>query len=257
MRFALTKWYVDVVTDDGRAAIAYWASVRAAGVAHAVSGLLRASAEGRAERTFTLHGSSAPVWSGDRLRWTSPALGVSLEAQRVVGAFEHPLLETSSGALDWCCEAPLARVRIATASEVIEGDGYVERMELGVAPWTLPVTRIIWGRWTGPGRSLVWIRWEGPHPLQLVWLDGALLAGAVPTPEGVDLGARGSLSLQDNAVITDATVREQLRPLAPLRRLVDKVAHHRQTRWRARGTLRETGRDELTGWVIHEAVEWK
>jgi hypothetical protein len=73
----------------------------------------------------------------------------------------------------------------------------------------------------------------------------------------VDLGARGLLALQDQTVITDATVGEQLMPLAPLRRLVDRVAHHRQTRWLARGTLREAGRDESTGWVIHEAVEWK
>jgi len=26
--FSLTKWYLDLVTDDGRVAIAYWAEVR-------------------------------------------------------------------------------------------------------------------------------------------------------------------------------------------------------------------------------------
>jgi len=255
--FALTKWYVDVVANDGRAAIAYWARVRAAGAAHAVGGFLRAGPDGRAERAFSMRGSSAPAWRGDGLQWTCPALGLSVDVRRGLGAFEKRLLESPSGVLDWRCEAPLARVRIATASEVIEGDGYAERMELGIAPWALPIDRIFWGRWTGPCRSLVWIRWEGPHPLQLAWLDGAPLPDAVPTLDGVDLGARGSLSLHDQTVITDATVGEQLGPLAPLRQLVDRVAHHRQTRWRARGTLREAGRDDSTGWVIHEAVEWR
>ena len=254
--FALTKWYVDVVAEDGRAAIAYWASLRAAGAAHAVSGVLRADLEGRAERVFTMRGSPAPAWSSDRLEWSCAALRVSADAVRAQGPFRRRLLKTTSGVLDWHCEAPLARVRIAAPSVLVEGDGYVERMELGIAPWVLPIRRILWGRWTGPGRSLVWIRWEGPRPLQLAWLDGALVAHVVATADAVDLGPLGALSLHDQVVITDATVGEQLTSLAPLRRLVNKVARHRQTRWRARGTLRAPG-GESTGWVIHEAVEWK
>ncbi len=256
MRFALTKWYIDVVDDDGRVAIAYWASVRAAGVGHSVCGLLLSKGGGPAERMFTLRSTPAPVWAGDRLSWQCPALDVSVDVERRLGAFDRGLLGTASGTLDWHCEAPLARVRIATGSDVIEGDGYVERMHLGIAPWALPITRIRWGRWTGPGRSVVWIAWEGPHPLRLVWLDRVLVADAAPSTTGVDLGALGHLALADHVVVTDATVGEQLTSLAPLRALVDRVAHHHQTRWRARGTLREPNRDDVTGWVIHEVVEW-
>lgn len=145
MRFALTKWYIDVVDDDGRVAIAYWASLRAAGAWHSVSGLLLSQGGGSARRTFTLRATPAPVWTGDRLSWQCPSLDVAVDAERRLGAFDRGLLATNSGALDWHCEAPLARVRIATGSDVIEGAGYVERMHLGIAPWALPVTRILWG----------------------------------------------------------------------------------------------------------------
>jgi hypothetical protein len=256
VRFALTKSYIDVVDDNGRVAIAYWASVRAAGAGHSVSGLLLSQGGGPAERAFTLRWSSAPEWTGDRLSWQCPSLDVSVDAERRLAAFNRGLLATASGAVDWHCEAPLARVCITTGGNVIEGEGYVERLQLGIAPWALPVARILWGRWTGSGRSVVWIAWEGSHPLRLVWVDGVLVADAAPTPAGVDLGARGHLALADHAVVTDATVGEQISSLAPLRALIDRVAHHRQTRWRARGTLHEPNRDDVTGWVIHEVVEW-
>jgi hypothetical protein len=254
--FALTKWYVDVVDDDGCAAIAYWASVRVAGVAHAVGGLLVSRDGGLADRTLTLHGAGAPTWRGDHLSWHSPSLHLSVDADRLMGAFSQQLLTTPSGTMDWHCDAPLARVRFAVGSDVIEGRGYIERLQLGIAPWALPAMRILWGRWTGPGRSVVWIAWEGAHPLRLVWVDGTLVADAVPTTDRVVLGARGSLTLHDHSVITDATVGEQLTPLQPLRAIVDRVAHQRQTRWRARGTLQEPGREDVSGWVVHEVVQW-
>lgn len=257
MLFALTKWYVDVVADDGRTAIAYWASLRAAGARHAVAGLLRADADGRAERTFTMRGSRGPAWRGDALEWRCPALHVSVDATRGQRPFAQRLLDSPAGTLDWCCEAPSARVRMATPSGAIEGAGYVERMELGIAPWALPIERLRWGRWSGASRSLVWIRWEGRHPLQRAWLDGDLVPDALAAAAGVDLGPLGALSFEDQVVITNATVGEQLTSLAPLRRLVRRVAHHRQTRWRARGVLRAPGCDDLAGWVIHEEVEWQ
>ncbi len=221
MRFALTKWYIDVVADDGNVAIAYWAAVRAAGARHAVGGVLWPRGDAPVERAFTLRSAPAPAWSGDHLRWQCRSLHLSADADRRIGPFDHRLFATPAGTLDWHCEAPLARVRLVRDGTVIEGDGYVERMALGIAPWAVPVSRFLWGRWTGPGRSLVWIVWEGPHPLRLAWLDGVLVPDAVPGTERVDLGARGSLSLDDHVVITDASVGEQLMPVAPLRPLVE------------------------------------
>lgn len=256
MKLALTKWYIDVVTGDGRVAIAYWAALRIAGAEHAVTGVLFSRSGGPAERAMTLRSSLAPVWSGNHLSLHSPSLHLSVEAERMIGGFNQRLLETPAGVLDWHCEAPLARIRLATGDELLEGDGYVERIELGVVPWGLPIERLLWGRWIGLERTVVWIAWEGSHPLQLVWFDGALVAGAVASTTYVDLGSRGFLALDHQSVITDATIGEQLTSLAPLRAVVDRVAHYRQTRWRARGTFREPGRDDVQGWVIHEAVQW-
>src|SRR3989304_6039918 len=122
-------------------------------------------------------------------------------------------------------------------------------MELGLAPWTLPIDTLRWGRWTSATRSAIWIVWEGPHPLRIAFLDGVRTGDVTIHPGAVDVGG-ARLTVSDDAMITNATLGEQLGVLAPLRSLVEKVAGSRQTRWRARGSLcGQDGRDEV-GWVV-------
>lgn len=256
MRFALTKWYIDVVADDGRTAIAYWTSLRAGRLHHAVSGVLRAH-HGPATSRFTLRGVIPPAFTADRLDWRCAPLGLHIQLERHLPAISARLLERSDGALDWCAEAPRARVRLTIGREVVEGLGYAERLTMTLPPWTLPLTTLRWGRWLTPHHAATWIVWLGDHPLNLVWLDGVAVPDATVGNDGVDFGDDRRLALEDGVTITDATVGSQLAALPPLRRLLARVAGSHQTRWRSRGVLRESRNEPATGWAIHEEVQWR
>jgi len=256
VRFSLIKWYIDVVTGDGRVAIAYWTAVRAGRMRHGVCGLLRSDGA-NASRVFTVRGAGEPRLDGDRLVWSAPPLALEVELLRLAPAISHRLLDSPDGAVDWQACAPAAHVRLAVAGEVLEGAGYAERLEVTIAPWALPLRTLHWGRWVADARSLVWIVWEGPHPLALAWLDGVLVEDPRVLDDGLSLGDAGRLVLADRTVITDATVGEQLAVLAPLRRLVERVSGSHQTRWRSRGTFTAPGTAALTGWTVHEVVRWR
>ncbi len=67
MAFTLTKWYVDVVTGDGRTAIAYWARIHAGGVGYAACGLQYG--QGATTPAFSFRAGHGPRLIGDRLVW--------------------------------------------------------------------------------------------------------------------------------------------------------------------------------------------
>src|SRR3989304_5213716 len=81
-------------------------------------------------------------------------------------------------------------------------------MELGLAPWTLPIDTLRWGRWTSATRSAIWIVWEGPHPLRIAFLDGVRTGDVTIHPGAVDVGG-ARLTVSDDAMITNATLGAQ------------------------------------------------
>jgi len=253
--FSLSKWYLDVVTDDGRVAIAYWAEVSAGGMQHAVCGLARAGGA-TTSSTFSLVGAHRPRLLSDRLLWHAPSLELDVELLRLSPEASRRLLDSPDGAVDWMAWAPSADVRMRIGDELLRGEGYAERVDLSIAPWALPLRTLVWGRWVSGSRSAIWLVWEGRHPLRLAWLDG-VPAPAPDVGEGeVSLGAAGRLVFAGREMVTDASVGEQLTSLTPLRTLIDRVAQSHQTRWCSRGTLHAAGERPLEGWAIHEVVQW-
>ena len=255
MPFTLRKWYVDVVTDDGRVAVAYWAALHAAGARYAVAGLVRGGA-GATSSAFSLRASHGPRLLIDRLVWRAPSLGLDVSLLRLAPEVSQRLLDSPDGTVDWMAWAPAASVRLAIGDEVLEGEGYAERIDLTIAPWALPVRALHWGRWVGGPRWAVWLRWEGSHPLCLAWLDGVPVPAPRVGEDGVDLGDSGRLALSERTTVTDASIGEQLTSLTTLSALIDQVAQSRQLRWRSRGALTTPGAPAVDGWAIHEAVRW-
>jgi hypothetical protein len=253
--FHLTKWYVDVVTDDGRVAIAYWADLTYAGAHHAVCGLVRAGA-GAPSAAFSLRAGHGPRLLGDRLVWRAPSLALDVSLLRLAPDLSRRLLDSADGVVDWMAWAPSAEVRLTLGDEVLTGEGYAERIDLSIAPWALPLQTLRWGRWIGGSRSAVWIVWEGPHPLRVAWLDGVPVAAPQVGEDRVTLGDAGTIALSQHTTVTDATIGEQLTTLTPLSALIDRVARSHQTRWSTRGTLTFADGKELAGWAIHEVVRW-
>lgn len=256
MRFSLSKWYVDVVTDDGRVAVAYWAEVSTGPARHAVCGLVRTGVADPSP-VFSLRASHGPRLLSDRLVWRAPSLALDISLLRVAPDISRRLLDSPQGTVDWTAWAPAAAVRLAVGDDVLEGEGYAERLDLTIAPWAIPVRAFHWGRWVAGSRSLVWIAWEGSHPLALAWLDGVPVADPRIAEGEVAMGRAGHLAIAERAVVTEMTIGEQLTSLTSLQALVDRVASSHQTRWRSRGTLTVPGAPPVAGWVVHEVVRWR
>lgn len=255
MGFSLTKWYLDVVTDDGRLAIAYWAEVRWNRLRQPLCALmLYSGTEGAGPWQFSGRPVAPPVLHADGLRWNAEPLELTMHFVRREPAFRQRLLETKDGVLDWYCEIPRADVRLRAGDTVLEGIGYAERLELGVLPWRIPADEIRWGRFLAPQTSVVWIDWRGDVPRQLVFQDGRLAPTASISDARIQFGGGSELVLLEPRVISADVLGGLLRPLEALGTLVAPIAHTHQTRWLSRGELQGGAAAPVRAWALHELV---
>jgi len=256
VRLSIRKWYLDVVTDDGRVAIAYRAEVRHGPLHHDVSGVtvLRGAAPPAGWR-FSMRSTHAPTLTPRGLGWSAPRLGLEVEYERLEPGFGQRLLQTRGGAIDWHCTLPRCRARVRTAEGTLEGLGYAEHLEMaGIAPWRIPADEIRWGRFLGDDASVVWLDWRGATPLRRVFVNGRVVEAAALSDDGIALVDGTALELGERQAIADETLGDLLSPLGPLRALVLPIVRVHQTRWRSRGELRLPGMPPMHGWALHELL---
>ena len=255
----LSKWYLDVVTDEGTVLVAYalsikWAALRVEGA----SFLLADPGSEPRERRVWSH-VRAPSQNGDSLRFCHEDLRIDGEWRRSASAIDASLLDDESGRLSWACAAPCADATVRLDGRTLVGKGYAECLTMTQMPWTLPLRHLRWGRFTGESHSAVWIAWRGGPPRQWVWLDGV----PQPTAEADDSGVAGLSGGQDLrlAPIRDICDRRSLRALfshAPALEsgLAGPLRNLRDAKRLARGTLVRDGATVDQGWTIHEVVTW-
>ncbi len=258
MAFSLTKWYLDVVTEEGGVAIAYWGELRWGRLRPRFSGVfVDAGAGVRTSWRWSGQVVAPPVPDANGLAWSAAPLAVAVAGTRHEAGFARRLLETPQGTIDWCCELPRAAMRIQVGDRVLEGLGYAERLDLTLLPWRIPADEIRWGRFLAPGASVVWIEWRGETPRQVVFRDGQLVAATLVS-EAVVAGSDGwKLALEERRVLSDDRMGGLLAPLELLRSVVRPIAKVQQTRWLSRGTLQAAGTGPIEGWAIHELVRWR
>jgi hypothetical protein len=253
--FTLTKWYFDVTTPDGDVAIAYCAEVRWGVLRQQFSGVLVAPAGQPAEPfRFSTRPVVTPSLDESSLRWSSEPLGLSVEYAHCVTGLEHRLYASRSGHIDWRCDVPGAGARIVAGGRELIGVGYVERLEMTLLPWAIPADEIRWGRFITDGASVVWIDWRGEHPMSLLFVDGRLTPVASITDSTIRLADGRELRLTIERVLGDDSLGGLLSPLDTLRPLIEPIVRTRQTRWLARGELRDGAPSPRLGWVIHEVM---
>lgn len=259
MTFSLHKWYVDLVTEDGRLGIAYRTAIRHGPLRLALSGLLvhRGTVDAAPAWRFSLQSTEPPMHHGSMLRWSAPRLRLDVDCDAREPPFEQRLLETPEGAIDWRCALPRARVRLSAGDTVLEGLGYVEHLAVvGIAPWCIPADEIRWGRFLTDSTSIVWIDWRGESPRRFIFRDGNAVAASELTDERIALADGAELTLREPQVIAADTLGHMLAPLKPLRALVGPLAHAQQTRWRSAGELRHSdGTTTQSGWALHELLK--
>lgn len=257
--FCLTKWYLDLVTDEGAALIAYAASLEWAGVRVQFASTLLSRA-GRIPIEATAWSQVVlPVLDGKTIRFDHDALHLSGEWQREAAPIEANLLDDNAGRLHWDCLMPSAAATVILDGETLTGRGYAERLTMTRLPWALPFSHLRWGRFLSPSRALVWIDWSGGTSHRWVWLDGIPEPNALLDEAGVrNLSAGCTLRFTSGRELCDRralqVISRHLPSLDTL--LVGPVRNLRERKRLDRGTLDRDGAPSEEGWAIHEVVSW-
>lgn len=255
----LTKWYLDLVSDDGTALVVYVATLRWGPVSVDYAATLLARPGEALEETTSFSHVHLPSYEPGEVRLEQPSLGVQGRWGDGSAPVSATLLEVPSGTVRWECLLPSAHAWVALRGEKLEGRGYVERLTMTAPPWALPLRTLRWGRYASAGHAVVWIEWRGGPPKQWVWMDGEPQRHACLEATGITGLSHGRrLTLSDFRELCDRRALQVLSrrlpslarvPLGPLRNL-------RETKRLDQGVLATPGADPDQGWALHEVVTW-
>ncbi len=139
----------------------------------------------------------------------------------------------------------------------MQGLGYVERLEMTIAPWKLPIDELRWGRFLSDSDSLVWIDWKGSHSCRIV-LQNGILSSATNIGDGeITLSGNSSLRIAEGDLLRKGALGKTALAIIPgLKRLFpSKILNVQECKWRSRAELR-CADSCSSGWAIHEVVKW-
>lgn len=249
----LRKWYLDVTSEDGEAAICYRAAIRWGVVRLSYASVLWSRPGVAVESRTSFRRGSEPSQGDGVIAWGDERLGVSGEWAAADGAFERTLHEEPAGAVRWSCLMPRARATVRLNGAVIRGWGYAEVLELSLVPWRLPIDELRWGRFAGAAGSVVWIEWRGSRPVCLVLVNGREAPGARVGDSDV-AWAGGHLALGSGRTLRCGRLGSTVLATPPLRliapRSVRAIDEHKVL---CRGEMFGEGAP-TEGWAIHEIV---
>lgn len=248
---------MDCISLDGEAWIAYAATVRWRSFHIHYASILNRAGNQRYESSTSLREGSMPSVQSDEIAWNSDALNVRAVWRRRCPGAEKTLHSVPEGKILWSCIMPGADADIRHEGRVLSGSGYIERLEMTIPPWQLPIKELHWGRFVTETDSIVWIDWRGSAPLRLALHNG------------VDIRCE---SISDTAVLTDAGVLHldksvMLRggPLissvfskTPVIRSVfpRSILGTEEYKWLSKATMKHGDRSLVNGFSIHEIVRF-
>jgi hypothetical protein len=247
LNFSLTKWYMDVVSEDGEAVAVYAAAVDFAAL-HLHYASVVHSRGLKVHATASLR-KATPVLDGETLTWSSRALETK-GAWRAEGpGTKETILVEEGGSVEWNCVMPLARAEVTLeGGRVVRGLGYVEELRLDLAPWSLPIEELRWGRFTGEGASVVWLDWRGPHKKCVILKNGIRVSGLVEDAS-IDIGEdEAHVQMEEGRVLREGTLGSGA--------LAAKILGVTERRIVAPAVLEQPFMTPVKGWVVSEVVKW-
>lgn len=250
----LEKWYADVITDDGCVLIVYHAALALPPLpALHLAEVLGTTRDGAPFDQVTHAPAPAPRWDGTRMHLHEPRLRLTGTWSALAPPITQRLLETADGCIDWACLLPAARVDATAGGRRFTGIGYAERLTMTMAPWTIPIDVLRWGRCHLGSETLVWIDWQGPVPARWCFRDGHPVEAPEIADDRILLEGARPLELDRRTTVRDATLGPMLPGRIPgLRALpLSRMLAGHETRWVSRATM-----GEVSGWALHERVEW-
>jgi len=254
--FRLNKWYLDCVSETGQTFIAYSAELAWRSLGLSYASCLEFDGIHRPFTRTTPGLGGLPTLAPGEITWASEGASCS-GCWRPV--FTHPispvnLYQDDAGSVVWHCLAPLSQVSISREGAEFAGLGYVEHLEITVAPWRLPIEELHWGRFLAPNTYAVWIEWRGLHALNLVYVNGQRVE-SVNVSSSTLSWEGGSLALSEQVFLRNGPlVNTALSNIPGARSLFPKsVLDTDERKWRSRGELSLDG-ETHSGWAIHEVV---
>jgi hypothetical protein len=257
-KFQLTKWYADCVGHNGDAVLLYCGIARWRAITLRYTSVLEASSDRQVAVRYSLRKSPMPVEQGSTIQWQSNSLGIMEVWERLDPPFETEVYESSEGVIKWNCLHPRSRATVNLGcGKELQGLGYVERLDMTLAPWKLPIQELRWGRFLSDSDSLVWIDWKGSHSRRIVLHNGILGRATAIGEREVTLNGIIGLRLGGGDVLRQGTLGETALAMIPgVKRLFpSKILNVRECKWRSRAELRRGG-SSSSGWAIHEVVTW-
>jgi hypothetical protein len=250
--FHLRKWYFDCVSPKGDAAIIYLARLGWRSAVLDYSSLLLCH-DGQVTTRTSMRRFKA-------FEDTSPEFDLALPSLRITASFraQQPALSrTIYDGVHWTGLQPKSEASVIIDGLTLCGLGYVERLDLTVRPWRLPLNELHWGRFLSPDDALVWIDWRGSHEATVVIHNGRDIHADQICAEQLRFAPDSTLALDRRHTLRSGQLDDTVLPAAPVlaRFFPRNLFGIRETKWCSRGTL-TTPDHASTGWAIHEIVGW-
>jgi len=262
--FRVEKTYLDVVSPEGDVAIAYDLAVRWGRLRLAAGSVLFAP-RGAAPVARTAIGAR-PLRAASAGGWTFAssrlgALGRWEEGRRSTAA--RTLHEEGSRSVRWTSLATSVAAEFSFGGRRLEGLGYVERLELDLEPWRLPLGILRWGRFIADAgdADATWISWRDAadrrSSLELAIVDGEPVEDPEASPRRVAWRG-GSVEVDRGRPLRDAPLASG--PVALVARVLPGLpgrwlrAH--ETKWLSRGMRLGAAAMPRAGWIVHEEVRF-
>ena len=220
--------------------------------------MLEASREEQPKARYSLRKCALPTENGTQIRWQAKSLGIQGTWQSLDPPCDARIYECSEGSVEWHCVQPRARCEVHVGNGMaLRGLGYVERLEMTVAPWSLPLEELRWGRFLSDSDSLVWIDWRGPHSRRVVAQNGIPRRASAINEREIVVEGDGRLELSEGHVLRQGLLGETALAVIPgLQRMFpSSLLNVQECKWRSRAKLL-CGEGESSGWAIHEVVRW-
>jgi hypothetical protein len=259
--FLLTKWYMDCITPAGDAFVGYAATLswKAIRLRYYATMVHRRNAP--SESRSSLRTRSMPVAADGRATWHHHPLKVAAAWTATADPIERVIYHCREGHIRWSCLMPRADAVVefpGSSRQPFRGTGYLERLEMTVLPWRLPLETLRWGRFHSSRETVIWIDMQGGLSNRLVFVDGTGVVFKTVADDLLESASAGErleldrgVTLRRGAIGTGA-----LKLGSPIRRIVPvSFLKLREHKWISRGILTVGGRTE-EGLAIHEVVRW-